>query len=230
MNNRTGPPTSGSTGKPTTRASSQDSFAHESRQNNGTGTNGGSNGAGGGGYYIPPASELTSSNHDRALGVIDAAFEETDRMLDERDMKAFGKVLSCYLARQLLLKAYPQDQIDMYLTKSSSFTIGDNSESIFQELIKIRKKQLALAAKHIGIETVVDDDKSLAPDGKLLDAADKDEIDPLQFARKGQELQDLMSSLEDLGRSMSDFHELSNSTNKQPFSSTNLSRKTHQSP
>ncbi|KAF9330153.1 hypothetical protein BGZ91_000249, partial [Linnemannia elongata] len=167
MNNRTGPPTSGSTGKPTTRASSQDSFAHESRQNNGNGTSGGSNGAGGGGYYIPPASELTSSNHDRALGVIDAAFEETDRMLDERDMKAFG----------------------------------DNSESIFQELIKIRKKQLALAAKHIGIETVVDDDKSLAPDGKLLDAADKDEIDPLQFARKGQELQDLMSSLEDLGRS-----------------------------
>lgn len=85
----------------------------------------------------------------------------------------------------------------MYLTKSSSFTIGDNSESIFQELIKIRKKQLALAAKHIGIETVVDDDKSLAPDGKLLDAADKDEIDPLQFARKGQELQDLMSSVRD---------------------------------
>lgn len=72
---------------------------------------------------------------------------------------------------------------------------GDNSESIFQELIKIRKKQLALAAKHIGIETVADDDKSLAPDGRLLDAADKDEIDPLQFARKGQELQDLMASV-----------------------------------
>ncbi|KAF8943609.1 hypothetical protein BGZ47_005254 [Haplosporangium gracile] len=192
MNNRTGPPTSVSTVKTATGASSQDSFVYEPRQNNGIGGSGGSNGSGGGGgYYIPPASELTSSNHDRALGVIDAAFEQTDRMLDERDMKAFG----------------------------------DNSESIFQELIKIRKKQLALAAKHIGIETVVDDDKSLAPDGKLLDAADKDEIDPLQFARKGQELQDLMSSLEDLGRSMSDFHELSNSTNKQPFSSTNLSRK-----
>lgn len=96
-----------------------------------------------------------------------------------------------------ITESISQDQIDMYLTKSSSFTIGDNSESIFQELIKIRKKQLALAAKHIGIETVVDDDKSLAPDGKLLDAADKDEIDPLQFARKGQELQDLMSSVRD---------------------------------
>ncbi|KAG9068878.1 hypothetical protein KI688_011167 [Linnemannia hyalina] len=191
MNNRAGPPTSGSTDKTTTGASSQDSFAYEPRQNNGPGASGGGSGAGGGGYYIPPASELTSSNHDRALGVIDAAFEGTDRMLDERDMKAFG----------------------------------DNSESIFQELIKIRLKQLALAAKHIEIETVAEDDKSLAPDGKLLDAADKDEIDPLQFARKGQELQVLMSSLEDLGRSMSDFHELSNSTNKQPFSSTNFSRK-----
>ncbi|KAG0266533.1 hypothetical protein BG011_002023 [Mortierella polycephala] len=144
---------------------------------------------GSGGYYVPPASELTSSNHDKALGVIDAAFEQTDQMLDERDMKAFG----------------------------------DNSESIFQELNKIRKKQLALAAKHINIETIADDDKSLAPDGKLLDAADKDEIDPLQFARKGQELQDLMANLEDLGRSMSDFHELSNSTNKQPFSPSYLS-------
>jgi len=49
-----------------------------------------SNKTGFGGYYIPPASELTSSNHDKALGVIDAAFQETDRMLDERDMKAFG--------------------------------------------------------------------------------------------------------------------------------------------
>ncbi|GJJ68694.1 hypothetical protein EMPS_01040 [Entomortierella parvispora] len=145
--------------------------------------------AGSGGYYIPPASDLTTSNHDKALGVIDTAFEQTDRMLDQRDMKAFG----------------------------------DNSESIFQELIKIRKKQLALAAKHIGIETIADEDKSLAPDGKLLDAADKDEIDPLQFARKGQELQDLMASLEDLGRSMSDFHELSNSLNKQPFSASYLS-------
>ncbi|KAF9095192.1 hypothetical protein BGX29_004423 [Mortierella sp. GBA35] len=182
MNTRAGPP-SGSTVKAGTGASSQDSFAYDRKQNSGTSGNSG-------GYYIPPASELTSSNHDKALGVIDAAFEQTDRMLDERDMKAFG----------------------------------DNSESIFQELIKIRKKQLALAAKHIGIETVVDDDKSLAPDGKLLDAADKDEIDPLQFARKGQELQDLMSSLEDLGRSMSDFHELSNSSNKQPFSSTSMSR------
>ncbi|KAF9406226.1 hypothetical protein BGZ94_003196 [Podila epigama] len=136
--------------------------------------------SGGGGYYIPPASELTTSNHDKALGVIEAAFQQTDRMLDERDMKAFG----------------------------------DNSESIFQELIKIRKKQLALAAKHIGIETVADDDKSLAPDGRLLDAADKDEIDPLHFTRKGQELQDLMASVR---RSMSDFHELSNSLHKQPF-------------
>lgn len=45
---------------------------------------------------------------------------------------------------------------------------------------------------------MADDDKSLAPDGKLLDAADKDEIDPLQFARKGQELQDLMSSVRSL--------------------------------
>ncbi|KAF9279008.1 hypothetical protein BGZ74_002954 [Mortierella antarctica] len=148
-----------------------------------------SNRMGAGDYYIPPASELTSSNHDKALGVIDAAFQETDRMLDERDMKAFG----------------------------------DNSESIFQELIKIRKKQLALAAKHISIETVADDDKSLAPDGRLLDAAEKDEIDPLQFARKGQELQDLMASLEDLGRSMSDFHEVSNSLHKQPFTTPYLS-------
>ncbi|KAG0293480.1 hypothetical protein BGZ97_005326 [Linnemannia gamsii] len=168
MNNRTAPPTSGSTVKPATGASSQDSFAYDPRQNNGTGGSGATGGSSGSGYYIPPASELTSSNHDRALGVIDAAFEQTDRMLDERDMKAFG----------------------------------DNSESIFQELTKIRQKQLALARKHIGIETMVDDDKSLAPDGKLLDAADKDEIDPLQFARKGQELQDLMSSLEDLGRTM----------------------------
>ncbi|KAG0302248.1 hypothetical protein BGZ98_007663 [Dissophora globulifera] len=137
-------------------------------------------GSGDTGHYIPPTSDLTSSDHDKALGVIDAAFKQTDRIIDERDMKAFG----------------------------------DNSESIFQELNKIRKKQLALAAKHISIETVTDDDKSLAPDGRLLDAADKDEIDPLQFARKGQELQELMASLEDLGRSMSDFHELSNSTNK----------------
>lgn len=82
-----------------------------------------------------------------------------------------------------------------HITNCILFVIGDNSESIFQELTKIRQKQLALARKHIGIETMVDDDKSLAPDGKLLDAADKDEIDPLQFARKGQELQDLMSSV-----------------------------------
>ncbi|KAF9132019.1 hypothetical protein BGW39_000950 [Mortierella sp. 14UC] len=191
INRAGGPPTSSSTVKAAIGASSQDSFAYDPRQNNGTGASSGGGSGNGGGYYIPPASELTSSNHDKALGVIDAAFEQTDRMLDERDMKAFG----------------------------------DSSESIFQELSKIRKKQLALAAKHIGIETVVDDDKSLAPDGKLLDAADKDEIDPLQFARKGQELQDLMSSLEDLGRSMSDFHEISNSTNKQSFSSTSLSRK-----
>ncbi|KAF9986053.1 hypothetical protein BGZ65_008939 [Modicella reniformis] len=133
-----------------------------------------------GSYYIPPTSGLTSSDHDKALRVIDTAFKQTDMMLDERDMKAFG----------------------------------DNSESIFQELNTIRQKQLALAARHISIETVADDDKSLAPDGKILDAADKEELDPLHFARKGQELQELMSSLEDLGRSMSDFHELSNS-NKQ---------------
>ncbi|KAG9323890.1 hypothetical protein KVV02_006256 [Mortierella alpina] len=167
-------------------STSQVTFSHNRSQSSNHG------GSGGGGYYIPPASDLTSSNHDKALGVIDAAFEQTDRMLNERDMKAFG----------------------------------DNSESIFQELNKIRKKQLALAAKHISIETIADDDKSLAPDGKLLDAADKDEIDPLQFARKGQELQDLMASLEDLGRSMSDFHELSNSTNKQPFSPSYLSTPT----
>lgn len=74
---------------------------------------------------------------------------------------------------------------------------GDNSESIFQELNKIRKKQLALAARHISIETVTDDDKSLAPDGKLLDAADKEELDPLNFERKGQELQALMASVSD---------------------------------
>jgi hypothetical protein len=74
-------------------------------------------------------------------------------------------------------------------------TTGDNSESIFQELNKIRKQQLALAARHISIETVADDDKSLAPDGKLLDAADKDELDPLNFAKKGQELQGLMTSV-----------------------------------
>ncbi|KAF9921096.1 hypothetical protein FBU30_008904 [Linnemannia zychae] len=181
MNNRTGPlppppQTASSTVKTSTGASSQDSLDIDNKLNNGAIS-------GSGGYYIPPASELTSSNHDKALGVIDAAFDQTDRMLDERDMKAFG----------------------------------DNSESIFQELIKIRKKQLALAAKHINIETVADDDKSLAPDGRPLDAADKDELDPLNFARKGQELQDLMANLEDLGRSMSDFHELSNSTNKQPF-------------
>src|SRR5690554_4917150 len=48
--------------------------------------------AGSGGYYVPPASELTTSNHDKALGVIDAAFEQTDQMLDERDMKAFGRL------------------------------------------------------------------------------------------------------------------------------------------
>ncbi|KAF9580074.1 hypothetical protein BGW38_003413, partial [Lunasporangiospora selenospora] len=120
------------------------------------GGNNGNQSRTGSGNYIPPASELTSSNHDKALGVIDAAFEQTDKMLDERDMKAF---------------------------------------------VKIRKKQLALAARHISIETVADDDKSLAPDGKLLDAAEKDEIDPNQFARKGQELQDLMANLEDLGRS-----------------------------
>ncbi|KAI9239277.1 hypothetical protein MVEG_10237 [Podila verticillata NRRL 6337] len=175
------PPTSGSTSRSNpTQGGTLGAGVSQGSLSNKTGT---------GGYYIPPASELTSSNHDKALGVIDSAFQETDRMLDERDMKAFG----------------------------------DNSESIFQELIKIRKKQLALAAKHIGIETVADDDKSLAPDGRLLDAADKDEIDPLQFARKGQELQDLMASLEDLGRSMSDFHELSNSLHKQPFSTSYLS-------
>ncbi|KAG0359019.1 hypothetical protein BGZ54_010163 [Gamsiella multidivaricata] len=127
-----------------------------------------SSGDDGGGYYIPPASKLTSSDHDKALGVIPAAFRQTDKMLDERDMKAFG----------------------------------DNSESIFQELNKIRKKQLALAAKHISIETIADDDKSLASDGKLLDAAERDGTDPLHFARKGQELQDLMANLEDLGRAM----------------------------
>lgn len=93
MNNRTGPPTSGSTVKPATGASSQDSFAYDPRQNNGTGGSGGTGSNSGGGYYIPPASDLTSSNHDRALGVIDAAFEQTDRMLDERDMKAFGNIL-----------------------------------------------------------------------------------------------------------------------------------------
>ncbi|KAF9366480.1 hypothetical protein BGX34_002353 [Mortierella sp. NVP85] len=113
-----------------------------------------------GSYYVPPTSELTSSNHDQALGVIDATFKQTDEML-QREMKAFG----------------------------------DNSESIFQELNKIRKKQLALAARHISIETVADDDKSLAPDGKLLDAADKEELDPLNFERKGQELQALMASV-----------------------------------
>ncbi|KAF9199359.1 hypothetical protein BGZ59_004013 [Podila verticillata] len=166
------PPTSGSTSRSNpTQGGTLGAGVSQGSLSNKTGT---------GGYYIPPASELTSSNHDKALGVIDSAFQETDRMLDERDMKAF-------------------------------------------ELIKIRKKQLALAAKHIGIETVADDDKSLAPDGRLLDAADKDEIDPLQFARKGQELQDLMASLEDLGRSMSDFHELSNSLHKQPFSTSYLS-------
>ncbi|KAG0011473.1 hypothetical protein BGZ82_002984 [Podila clonocystis] len=163
------PPTSGSTSRSNpTQGATPGAGVSQGSLSNRTGASG---------YYIPPASELTSTNHDKALGVIDAAFQETDRMLDERDMKAF-------------------------------------------ELIKIRKKQLALAAKHIGIETVADDDKSLAPDGRLLDAADKDEIDPLQFARKGQELQDLMASLEDLGRSMSDFHELSNSLHKQPFATS----------
>ncbi|KAG0346727.1 hypothetical protein BG004_000975 [Podila humilis] len=147
------PPASGTTAR--------SNITHSSTPAGGVSQGSAANRTGAGGYYIPPASELTTSNHDKALGVIDAAFQETDRMLDERDMKAFG----------------------------------DNSESIFQELIKIRKKQLALAAKHIGIETVADDDKSLAPDGRLLDAADKDEIDPLQFARKGQELQDLMASV-----------------------------------
>ncbi|KAG0197816.1 hypothetical protein BGX28_008694 [Mortierella sp. GBA30] len=152
-----GPPVASTSRSGTGPSASQVNFSHNRGQSS---SNGGS-GSGSGGYYIPPASELTSSDHDKALGVIDAAFEQTDRMLDERDMKAFG----------------------------------DNSESIFQELNKIRKKQLALAAKHISIETIADDDKSLAPDGKLLDAAEKDEIDPLQFARKGQELQDLMASV-----------------------------------
>ncbi|KAF9164348.1 hypothetical protein DFQ27_009703 [Actinomortierella ambigua] len=75
-------------------------------------------------HYIPPASDLTVSNHDRLLGVIDAEFQDTDRTLERRDLKAFGA----------------------------------NSERIFQELDKIRKKQLALAAKHIGIETIADND------------------------------------------------------------------------
>lgn len=65
-----------------------------------------SNRMGAGDYYIPPASELTSSNHDKALGVIDAAFQETDRMLDERDMKAFGT--SCVVHSSALgLSAFP---------------------------------------------------------------------------------------------------------------------------
>ncbi|KAF9437573.1 hypothetical protein BGZ76_000170 [Entomortierella beljakovae] len=165
-----------STSKTAAMASgSQSSFTYNNIRNSGES-----------GRYIPPTSDLTTSDHDSALGVINTAFKQTDRMIDERDMKAFG----------------------------------DNSEGIFQELNKIRKKQLALAARHISIETVADDDKSLAPDGKPLDAADKDELDPLHFARKGQELQDLMASLEDLGRSMSDFHELSNSMTKQPSSPT----------
>ncbi|KAF9573643.1 hypothetical protein EC968_008280 [Mortierella alpina] len=195
-------------------STSQATFSHNRSQSSNNG------GSGSGGYYIPPASDLTSSNHDKALGVIDAAFEQTDRMLNERDMKAFGnqnvfrKIVTCLL---------PPNSRSKQLYNP---ILGDNSESIFQELNKIRKKQLALAAKHINIETIADDDKSLAPDGKLLDAADKDEIDPLQFARKGQELQDLMASLEDLGRSMSDFHELSNSTIKQPFSPSYLSTPT----
>ncbi|KAF8941274.1 hypothetical protein BGZ58_000559 [Dissophora ornata] len=148
----------GSTSKTGAGAStSQGSFSQTHSQNNS---------ADGGGYYIPPASDLTSSDHDKALGVIDAAFKQTDRAIDGRDMKAFGEK-----------------------RRASS----DNSESIFQELNKIRKNQLALAAKHISMETIADDDKSLAPDGKLLDAADKDEIDPAQFERKGQELKDLMA-------------------------------------
>ncbi|KAF9915516.1 hypothetical protein BX616_005995 [Lobosporangium transversale] len=143
-------------GLPRTSGSTQTSFPNAYSQNtNNSGT------SDSGGYYVPPSSELTSSDHDNALGVIEAAFKQTDCMLDQRDMKAFG----------------------------------DNSESIFQELNNIRKKQLALAAKHISIETVADDDRSLAPDGKLLDAAEKDEIDPFQFARKGKELQDLMASV-----------------------------------
>ncbi|KAG0241321.1 hypothetical protein BGW41_006040 [Actinomortierella wolfii] len=131
-------------------------------------------------HYIPPASNLTVSNHDRLLGVIEAEFKDTDRILERRDLKAFGA----------------------------------NSERIFQELDKIRKKQLALAAKHISIETIADNDLLQTPDGRLLDA-DNNEIDPRVFARKGLELQELMTSLEDLGRAMSAFHDLSNSANKE---------------
>ncbi|KAG0225346.1 hypothetical protein BGW42_004486 [Actinomortierella wolfii] len=122
-------------------------------------------------HYIPPASNLTVSNHDRLLGVIEAEFKDTDRILERRDLKAF-------------------------------------------ELDKIRKKQLALAAKHISIETIADNDLLQTPDGRLLDA-DNNEIDPRVFARKGLELQELMTSLEDLGRAMSAFHDLSNSANKE---------------
>jgi hypothetical protein len=52
------------------------------------------------GGYIPPTSELTSSNHDKALGVIDAAFKQTDQMVDERDMKAFGESRQSHLCTQ----------------------------------------------------------------------------------------------------------------------------------
>ncbi|KAF9976873.1 hypothetical protein BGZ73_007581 [Actinomortierella ambigua] len=132
-------------------------------------------------HYIPPASDLTVSNHDRLLGVIEAEFQDTDRILERRDLKAFGA----------------------------------NSDQIFQELDKIRKKQLALAAKHISIETIADNDILQTSDGKLLDT-DNNELDPRIFARKGLELQELMASKGTNGlKERSAFHDLSNSANKE---------------
>ncbi|KAK9709932.1 hypothetical protein K7432_008722 [Basidiobolus ranarum] len=84
---------------------------------------------------------------------------------------------------------------------------GKNSDAMFEKLDIIRQQQIALAVDHIMLENGSDATKRT---NTTTDTSEGFNKTTQRFVQGAEELERLMVKLDDLGKSMAGFHDLSN--------------------
>ncbi|CAG8586626.1 3510_t:CDS:2 [Diversispora eburnea] len=88
-------------------------------------------------------------------------------------------------------------KMDKMYTNGELRVFGDNSDSIFEELDLIRRKQIALAIEHIALENLPDEEISLSRE-TTEDSEENFKRNSERFAKKEQDLNNLMNNLNNL--------------------------------
>ncbi|ORX80745.1 hypothetical protein K493DRAFT_412096 [Basidiobolus meristosporus CBS 931.73] len=88
---------------------------------------------------------------------------------------------------------------------------GKNSDAMFEKLDIIRQQQIALAVDHIMLENGNDSTKRT---NTTTDTSEGFNKTTQRFLQGAEELERLMVKLDDLGKSMAGFHELTTSLNE----------------